>query len=149
MSVLPVITGQDHPVLRAKTKPVAKVTKEIQKLIRDMHDTVRAEDGAGLAAPQVNRSERLCLAMISGRMTPLINPEISARSTEKETEEEGCLSLPGIVVAVPRHLSITVKYLDAKGKSQERKLRNFDARVVQHEVDHLEGILIVDYQTVG
>jgi peptide deformylase len=146
MAVLPVITGQDHPVLRAKTKPVAKVTKEIQKLIRDMQDTVKAEDGAGLAAPQIGRSERLCLALIAGRMTPLVNPAITWKSPETETAEEGCLSLPGIAVAVPRSIAISVKYLDAKGKPQERKLRDFDARVVQHEVDHLEGVLIVDYQ---
>ncbi|MBM3227541.1 peptide deformylase [Candidatus Peribacteria bacterium] len=149
MAVLPVITGQDHPVLRGQAKVVAKVTKEIQKLIRDMHDTVRSEEGAGLAAPQVGRSERVCLALITGRMTPLINPVISWKSAEMETAEEGCLSLPGIVVAVPRAVAISVKYLDAKGKPQERKLRGFDARVVQHEVDHLEGVLIVDYQTIG
>lgn len=149
MAVLPVVTGQDHPVLRRQAKVVAKVTKEIQKLIRDMHDTVRSEEGAGLAAPQVGRSERVCLALITGRMTPLINPVISWKSAEMETAEEGCLSLPGIVVAVPRAVAISVKYLDAKGKPQERKLRGFDARVVQHEVDHLEGVLIVDYQTIG
>lgn len=146
VSVLPIVIGKDQPILRSPTKPVAKVTKEIVKLLRDMRDTVEHAEGAGIAAPQVGRSERVCLALIAGRMLQLINPKITARSTEKESAEEGCLSLPGIAVSVPRHLSITVSYLDGKGKAQERKLRGFDARVVQHEVDHLEGVLIVDYQ---
>lgn len=145
MSVLPIIIGADQPVLRTKTKKVVKPTKEILKLLKDMQDTVKDADGAGIAAPQVGRSERLCLALIAGKMIPLINPQITSKSKDQESAEEGCLSLPGIAVSVPRSIEITVKYLDAKGKPQERRLRNFDARVVQHEVDHLEGILIVDY----
>ena len=145
MSVLPILIGADHPMLRKKTKPVAKVTKEILKLLKDMQETVKDADGAGIAAPQIGRTERICLALISGKMIPLINPKITAKSKEQETAEEGCLSLPGIAVSIPRSVEITLKYMDAKGKTQERKLRDFDARVVQHEVDHLEGVLIVDY----
>ncbi|OGJ61843.1 peptide deformylase [Candidatus Peribacteria bacterium RIFCSPHIGHO2_02_FULL_53_20] len=145
MSVLPILIGADHPMLRKKTKPVAKVTKEILKLLKDMQETVKDADGAGIAAPQIGRTERICLALISGKMIPLINPKITAKSKEQETAEEGCLSLPGIAVSIPRSVEITLKYMDAKGKPQERKLRDFDARVVQHEVDHLEGVLIVDY----
>ena len=125
-----------------------KVTKEILKLIKDLQETVKDADGAGIAAPQVARTERVCLALISGKMIPLINPKITSKSKEQESAEEGCLSLPGIAVIVPRSTEITLKYLDAKGKSQERKLHDFDARVVQHEVDHLEGVLIVDYQKI-
>jgi peptide deformylase len=132
MAVLPILTGADHPMLRTRTQPVAKVTKDILKILRNMQDTVEDAEGAGLA-------------LIAGRMTPLINPEIAVQSKEMDTAEEGCLSLPGTVVAVPRHTEITITYLDAKGKRQQRKLRDFDARVVQHEVDHLEGVLIVDY----
>ncbi|TSC98822.1 MAG: peptide deformylase [Candidatus Peregrinibacteria bacterium Greene1014_49] len=110
-----------------------------------MQDTVKDADGAGIAAPQVGRTERICLALISGKMIPLINPKITSKSKEQESAEEGCLSLPDIAVSVPRSVEISLKYMDAKGKPQERKLRDFDARVVQHEVDHLEGILIVDY----
>jgi peptide deformylase len=148
LAVLPIITGTDHPLLRTKTKNVVKPTKEILKLLKDMQETVKDADGAGIAAPQVGRTERVCLALISGRMTPLINPQITSKSKEQESAEEGCLSLPRIAVSVPRSKAISLKYLDAKGKPQERKLRDFDARVVQHEVDHLEGILIVDYQTL-
>jgi peptide deformylase len=145
MAVLPILTGADHPMLRTRTQPVAKVTKDILKILRNMQDTVEDAEGAGIAAPQIERIERICLALIAGRMTPLINPEIAVQSKEMDTAEEGCLSLPGTVVAVPRHTEITITYLDAKGKRQQRKLRDFDARVVQHEVDHLEGVLIVDY----
>lgn len=122
-----------------------RVTKELKKLLLDMLDTVKDADGAGIAAPQVCRSERVCLALISGRMTPLINPEILRKGKETDVLEEGCLSLPGLVIEVPRSLEIVVRYLDARGSEQERKFTGFDARVVQHEVDHLEGVLIVDY----
>jgi len=149
LSVLPIIIGADHPLLRKKTKSVPKVTKELLKLIKDLQETVKDADGAGIAAPQVARTERVCLALISGKMIPLINPKITKKSEEKESAEEGCLSLPGIAVDVPRSVEITLKYIDAKGKAQERKLKHFDARVVQHEVDHLEGVLIVDYQAIG
>lgn len=145
MPVLSVITGADHPILRTPAKRIPKVTKEILNLIKDMRATVTDEDGAGLAAPQVGHSLSLCLAKIGGKMIVLINPEIIRMSETMAIEEEGCLSLPGLVVAVPRFTDITVRYLDAKGKPQERRLRDFDARVIQHEVDHLEARLIVDY----
>ena len=139
MSVLPIEKGADNPILRKKGAKVQKVTKTLQKLIKDMHDTVKAADGAGLAAPQIGRSLQLCLALIDGRMTVLVNPKITSKSDEMETEEEGCLSLPGLTV------SITVQYMDVAGKTQERRLERFDARAVQHEVDHLNGVLLVDY----
>lgn len=101
--------------------------------------------GAGIAAPQVGRTERVCIAMINGRAVPLINPEIVRRSEEAETAEEGCLSLPDVWVQVPRSREIDLEYQDVKGKHRELTLSDFDARVVQHEVDHLDGILIVDY----
>jgi peptide deformylase len=82
--------------------------------------------------------------MLSGKMTVLINPEIITHSRETATEEEGCLSLPGVVIPVARFLSVTIRYLDEEGKEQERRLMGMDARVAQHEIDHLEGRLIVD-----
>jgi len=145
VSVLPIEKGADNPILRKKGAKVQKVTKTLQKLIKDMHDTVKAADGAGLAAPQIGRSLQLCLALIDGRMTVLVNPKITSKSDEMETEEEGCLSLPGLTVAVTRPVSITVQYMDVAGKTQERRLERFDARAVQHEVDHLNGVLLVDY----
>lgn len=101
--------------------------------------------GVGLAAPQIGKSIRVCIAMIGKRLTPLINPQITWRSTEKNVDYEGCLSLPEVWLPIPRSNAIDLRYLDARGKPQERRLKDFDARVVQHEVDHLEGILILDY----
>lgn len=146
MAILPIITGAQTPVLRTKTKRIAKVTKEILKLLKDMEDTLIKADGLGLAAPQVNHSLRLCLAKIGGRVTPLINPDITWRSTESDVVEEGCLSLPGLWADVRRPISIILTYLNARGEEQERKLTGLEARIVQHEVDHLEGVLIVDYK---
>ncbi|MEI8230675.1 MAG: peptide deformylase [Candidatus Peregrinibacteria bacterium] len=146
MPALTVITGADNPILRTQAKKVLKVTKDILKLIKDMRLTVTDEDGAGLAAPQVGQSLSLCLANIVGKMTVFINPVITRYGKEQEVMEEGCLSLPGIVVAVPRSTDVTVKFMDEKGKEQERRLRGFSARVIQHEVDHLEARLIVDYE---
>lgn len=145
MAVLPIVTGADTPVLRAKTAPVLKVTKEVLALAKDMHDTVKAADGLGIAAPQVGRSLRLCIAKLGGRLVTLINPVIPWRSPETAVAEEGCLSLPGLWRDVTRPVGIVVTYTDTKGKAQERKLQDIDARVVQHEVDHLDGVLIVDY----
>ncbi len=144
MAVLPIVIGEQQSVLRAKTKEVA-VTKDILKLIKDMEQTTVKADGLGLAAPQIGQSLRLCVAKVNGRLTPLINPHITFKSKETDIMEEGCLSLPNIWLPVPRSTSIVVKYLNAKGQPQERKLEDMDARVVQHEVDHLDGKLITDY----
>jgi peptide deformylase len=145
VAVLPIITGKDAPVLRAKTQLVGKPTKEIRQLAKDMEETVCAVDGLGLAAPQIDRSLRLCLCKIGGKFVALADPEITWKSEEMDIAEEGCLSLPGEWANVPRHTGIVVRYTDLKGAAQERKLKNLDARVVQHEVDHLDGVLIVDY----
>ncbi len=146
MSVLPIVTGKDTPILRRKTEHVPKVTKEIQKLIKDMEETTIANKGAGIAAPQVNRSERICLAMIHKKLTPLINPEITWRSEDMETMEEGCLSLPDLWLHIARPREIIVHFQTGAGRKRELKLSDFNARVVQHEVDHLEGILITDHR---
>ncbi len=149
MAALPIITGADTPILRTKTKAVPKVTKELQKLLKDMQETTIVADGLGIAAPQIGRTERLCIVHVGGKLMPMVNPIITQRSAEEEYAEEGCLSLPGIWVQVPRSTTIRVTYLDGKGSEQERMLSNMDARVVQHEVDHLEGKLIVDYGPHG
>ena len=145
MAVLPIITGADNPLLRKKTKPLKEVTKKILTLIKNMEVTMKKAQGVGLAAPQVGENLRICIAMIDGKLTALISPEITKRSKEKVIGEEGCLSLPGIYLEIPRSVEISVTFLNTKGKKQERTLKDFDARVVQHEVDHLEGMLIVDY----
>ena len=149
MAILPIVTGVDAAVLRTKTAVVPKVTKEIKQLITNMQDTVAKAQGAGIAGPQVGQSLRLCLALIGKKMVPLINPHITWYSKELCVMEEGCLSLPNVPWRhIERPKSIIVTYTDVKGKNQERKLTGYDARVVQHEVDHLEGILIVDYADI-
>ncbi len=148
MTPLPILTGETNPILRRKTRKVERVTKEVKQLIKDMQETLEGK-GVGLAAPQVGVSLRLCIAALEGKVTPLINPLITSRGAEKAMDQEGCLSLPETWVLVPRPVEIVVKYMDARGISKEKKLSGFDARVVQHEVDHLDGRLIVDYVTEG
>jgi peptide deformylase len=145
MAVLPIVTGKDEPLLRTKTEEVLSVTKEILRLLKDMEETVKDAQGVGLAAPQIGQKLRVCLAKITEGYTPLINPRITWKSEESERMTEGCLSLPGIEVDVRRPREIVLIYLDTKGKPQERKLSNLPARIVQHEIDHLDGVLIVDY----
>ncbi|NOS68082.1 MAG: peptide deformylase [Candidatus Peribacteraceae bacterium] len=145
MAILPIVIGPDNPILRTKTKKVPKVTKEIKQLIKDMIETMHEASGVGLASPQVNRTERICIAVIGGKITPLINPKITSKSKETDIDQEGCLSLPNVWLMIPRSIEIKLDYVDLQGKKQQRKLMHFDARVVQHEVDHLEGVLIVDY----
>ena len=149
MAVRMIITGGENPVLRRETTKVRSFGKEFQKLVKDLSDTVESVKGAGLAAPQVDSSEAVCIAKIGGIFTPLVNPEILWRSEEEVLGEEGCLSLPEIWLYVPRAVSIVLRYQDESGKEQERRLTDFDARVVQHEVDHLRGILITDYHGKG
>lgn len=146
MAVLPIVIGENTPILRAKTKAVKKITKEILKTLDDMTETVIASKGAGIAAPQVGRSERMCIALLGKKLVSLINPEITWRSDTVSTAEEGCLSLPEIWLQVTRPTDIILKFQTPAGKELELKLSGFDARVVQHEVDHLDGILIVDHR---
>ena len=105
-----------------------------------------AAEGVGLAAPQIGTSLRICIALLHGKATAFINPHIIWQSSEKEIAEEGCLSLPNIWVPVPRSLAITVQFQNRKGKEEERKLEGLPARILQHEIDHLDGVLITDYQ---
>ncbi|MBT5236839.1 peptide deformylase [Candidatus Peregrinibacteria bacterium] len=146
MTVLPIIKGEETEVLRTKAATVLQVTKEILKLIKNMEETVKKAEGLGLAAPQIGQSVRVCLVMLHGKMTPMINPEITWRSEEATVMTEGCLSLPKIEVEVTRPVEVIVKYTNKKGQEQERRLHDLDAKVMQHEFDHLNGVLIVDYQ---
>lgn len=145
MTVLPILTGADNPMLRAKAKNVGDINKELKSLVKDMEKTMAKADGVGLAAPQIGKSIRLCLARIDDIVMVLINPVMKERSKAEVIDQEGCLSLPGVWVDVARPYEIQLTYTDLKGKMQERKLSGFSARVVQHEIDHLNGILIVDY----
>ncbi len=150
MSKLTVQTGNDNPVLRNVSKKVEKVDKSIVKLVRDMEETMHAEKGVGLAAPQVGVNRRVILVLLNvdtaqEMILPMINPEIVLASDETEVGEEGCLSLPKIFDNVRRSKEITVQFRDVKGREQFLKLNDFNARVVQHEIDHLNGVLFTDH----
>jgi peptide deformylase len=117
----------------------------VQSLLKDMAETCIMSDGQGLAAPQIGVSERVIVAVLDERLVGLVNPEITWRSGEIVRDEEGCLSLPNQYVMVARDKAIGVKFLDVNGKPQELRLSDMNARVIQHEVDHLDGVLIVDH----
>ncbi|HLC27141.1 MAG TPA: peptide deformylase [bacterium] len=148
MAVLPIRIYPD-PVLLKKAKPVQAVTPEIRKLVTDMTDTLYDAPGIGLAAPQVGVSLRVIVADPSSRdhtseLQALINPVILWAEGE-ETLEEGCLSLPNITEEVTRPARIRVSAWDRDGKDLQFETDGLLARVIQHEIDHLEGIVILDH----
>jgi peptide deformylase len=145
MSKLTIQTGTDNEVLREKAAPVSAVTKDILKLLKDMKTTMAKENGLGLAAPQVGVHLRVVLVTVGKSVVPMVNPEIIEKSEKTDVCEEGCLSLPGKYFNVERASGVTVKFLDTKGAEQILHLKKMDARVVQHEIDHLNGVLIADY----
>lgn len=157
MAILPIVTYNDE-VLREKAEPVKENSGKLQELIDDMFQTMYNADGVGLAAPQVGELIRLFVAdvdvMTEGdeekegpTYGPLvmINPEIVSSGDEQVELEEGCLSIPGVNSAITRPDRIRVTYLDREFKEQELELEGWCSRVVQHERDHLDGILFLDY----
>ncbi len=146
----------DHPVLRRKAKKVAKVTAETRQLIDDMLETMRAAPGVGLAAPQVGVSERVLVveyaedeASDNGdepakKLYTLVNPEIVWASEEMVEGTEGCLSIPGWVGDVMRHEAVAMKGLNRAGQKIKINAKGWLARIFQHEIDHLDGILYID-----
>jgi peptide deformylase len=132
------------PVLRQVATPVREITAEIKRIIADMTETMWHQVGIGLAAPQVGLPYRI-LVMDDGKggAQALINPEIESRSGTIR-EEEGCLSLPGIFGVVERSKTITVRAMDADGKPVSLEATGLKARIVQHELDHLDGVLFID-----
>ncbi|MBP7060568.1 MAG: peptide deformylase [Candidatus Moranbacteria bacterium] len=143
--MLPLVTGDHTPILLTKTALVADpLAPEIQSLLPKMIKTMHKEQGVGLAAPQIGLSLRLAVAEVDGREYYLINPEITSLSQETIVSEEGCLSLPGEFFSILRSETVTVKYLNEKGLPKKLRASGFLSTVIQHEVDHLDGILIVN-----
>ncbi len=135
-----------NDILREKSKRIINPTDEkIKKLITEMIDTLRANKGVGLAAPQIGVNIQLCIIEIEDELFVLINPEIKKLSGNKITSEEGCLSFPGKFLQVERYEKIKVKAVDANGKKQIIRARGFFARAIQHEIDHLGGTLFIDH----
>jgi peptide deformylase len=151
MSILKV-ARMGHPVLRTRAReldPTEIRTAVFQKLIDDMIETMTEYEGIGLAAPQVHEGVRLFVAGIDGKgddlkVVPFINPVITPIGEERVEDWEGCLSIPEIRGKVPRAREVVIKALDRRGKPFELSLKNYPARVVQHETDHLDGVLFFD-----
>jgi peptide deformylase len=133
------------PVLRQKTKKVKKIDASLQKLIDDMIETMHDAPGVGLAATQVGLSLRLCVIHVPGEdVVTLINPEIVRRSGTRQCDE-GCLSLPGYKGIIPRSEKVVVKGLNRDGRPVRYHATDLFAEAIEHEVDHLNGILYFDY----
>jgi len=133
------------PVLRKPTKRVTEVTDELRKLIADMFETMYAAEGIGLAAPQVGRIERLAVVDVEGKKFTLINPEIVSKNSAPEKAEEGCLSIPDIYGDVERPAEVTIRAIDENGNEYEASGNELLGRAFQHEIDHLDGKLFIDY----
>lgn len=144
-----------HPVLRRVAKPITEARRtSLQPLMDQLIQTAQQANGVGIAASQVGVSERLFI--VASRPTPryphapvmeptvMINPQIISHSAERVKDWEGCLSVPGVRGLVPRYQAIAVEYTDRYGQHQQQELTDFVARIFQHELDHLNGILFID-----
>jgi peptide deformylase len=134
------------PVLRAKALPVERFDEELKAEVARMGELMHDALGVGLAATQVGVLHRVLVykAYVDDPVTALINPVFEWQSDERELGEEGCLSLPGVHVEVERHAQVRVRARDETGKELEVEAEGLEARVIQHEVDHLEGVLVLD-----
>ena len=155
MSLREIVTVPE-PVLRRKAQKVSSFGSDLQNLIDDMIETMREAPGVGLAAPQVDVPQRVIVVEYSEteedeeeqkkppKLYAVVNPEITRFSTETELGAEGCLSIPGFLGEVNRSLSVTIKGLNRHGKPVKIKAEGWLARIFQHEIDHLEGVLFTD-----
>jgi peptide deformylase len=130
-------------ILKEKARPVKSISSNIIKLLDNLADTLYNAKGAGLAAPQIGVSKRVVVVDIGEGLYELVNPQIVS-SSGQETETEGCLSIPGIVGDVTRAATVKVRYLDRHGKEKNITAKGMLARAMQHEIDHLDGILYID-----
>ena len=151
MALLPIITAPD-PRLKKTADPVERVDDSIRQLMDDMLETMHAAPGIGLAAPQVGVLKRIIVVDVAGKDQPpqpyrMVNPEIVWVSDHDGRYEEGCLSLPDHYADVVRPAAVKVRYLDEAGTAQELSAEGILSTCVQHEIDHLDGILFVDHLT--
>jgi peptide deformylase len=149
MTIKPLILLPD-PVLRQKSEPVERIDSDVDRLVADMLETMYDAPGIGLAAIQIGIPRRLLVIDVSKEdeeRNPLvfINPEIVATSDARSTYEEGCLSIPDYYAEVERPASATVRHLDREGKERTTEAEGLLATCLQHEIDHLNGVLFIDY----
>lgn len=143
MAILPIRTFGD-PVLKEKCVEVERIDSDVKRLVQDLKDSLPRPGGAGLSANQIGVIKRVFVYDNEGEIEACINPRILWASEETVEEAEGCLSLPGPVLPVPRHLSLDLEYLDLDGVVRRVHVEGWLARVFQHELDHLDGKLILD-----
>lgn len=149
MAKLPIITLPD-PLLRETSKAVEKIDSDLQRLIDDMLETMYAAPGVGLAAIQVGVPRRLLVLDVEGdeetkKPIAMINPEILTLGPDKRVYEEGCLSIPDVRIEIERPSTLRLRYTDRDGKVIERDADGLLATAIQHELDHLDGKLIIDF----
>jgi peptide deformylase len=141
------------PILRQKAKRVVQIDKKIEQLIADMKDTLLAADdpeGIGLAAPQVGKSFQIFIVNFEGLESVVINPKVLSvgkviKTKKKEKTLEGCLSLPHYYGPIKRAEDITIEYMNEKGETKKEKFEGFPAHIIQHEIDHLNGVVFIDH----
>ncbi len=146
---LPVEQGTENTILRTVSKPVTQFTAELKSFAEKMIKTMHAEKGVGIAAPQVGRNIRMAIVMLNPGekneiVFPIVNPVIVERSEETEDGEEGCLSLRGVWGKVARASHLVLRFKNLRGQEQTLVLEHFNARIIQHEIDHLDGVLFID-----
>ena len=144
MALLEIVKYGD-PVLERPGETVTEFDERLKRLVSDMFETMYAAEGIGLAAPQVGRTERLAIVDVDGARFVLINPEILATTGPDEKAEEGCLSIPDIYGDVDRPGSVTIRATDENGSPYEATGTELLGRCFQHEIDHLDGKLFIDY----
>ncbi len=137
------------PVLKRKCEPVDEIDDEMKSISEKMFEIMYANDGIGLAAPQIGVLKRIIVVEVEGKSLTLINPEIIWQSDETEITEEGCLSFPGIFTEVERAKRTRVKYITIDNEEKVVEGEGLSARVFQHEIDHLNGILFIDRISVA
>ena len=139
------IVKYPDPILRQKANRIQDIDNEIRQFTDYMIETMYLDEGVGLAAPQVGLSKQLLVIDVGQGPMTLINPEIVRKEDASDTIEEGCLSIPGIRIDVSRSTHVVVRGIDDKGETVEIEADGLLARVLQHEIDHLNGVLIIDH----
>ncbi len=130
--------------LRKRSEPVLEIDDEIGSLVSEMIETMDANEGIGLAAPQVGVMKRVVVIKVDGKDIPLVNPILVRKGREKDVLEEGCLSLPGRLMEIKRPVKVEATAFDLDGNEIDLELEGLPARIFQHELDHLDGKLILD-----
>jgi peptide deformylase len=145
LAILKVLT-QENPILRQKAKEISKITKRQRLLVKDMLETMYDAKGVGLAAPQIGNTDRLVVIDVGDGPLVLFNPQVILCEGENK-DVEGCLSIPGRNEYITRAEKVTVSYINLDGKKMMVTGNGLLARALQHEIDHLDGILFIDYLT--